>query len=82
MRSLGLFLNMGASSSSSSAIVTDNGTSSTTITIPPQLDFFTANVKTLITIQLTTDNHLLWKSQLLNLFATNNYERYLTGSTP
>ncbi|PKU64191.1 Retrovirus-related Pol polyprotein from transposon TNT 1-94 [Dendrobium catenatum] len=40
-----------------------------------------ANVKTMVTVQLTTDNHLLWKSQLLKLFAANNFEGYLTGAS-
>ncbi|KAI0520642.1 hypothetical protein KFK09_008120 [Dendrobium nobile] len=38
-----------------------------------------ANVKTMVTIQLTPDNHLIWKSQLLKLFTANNFDGYLMG---
>ncbi|KAI0519459.1 hypothetical protein KFK09_006907 [Dendrobium nobile] len=54
---------------------------SDTVSIPPQLKFFMANVKTMVTVQLNTDNQLIWKSQLLKFFAANNYEWYITGTS-
>ncbi|PKU68904.1 Retrovirus-related Pol polyprotein from transposon TNT 1-94 [Dendrobium catenatum] len=34
----------------------------------------------MVTVQLTTENHLIWKSQLLKLFTANNFEGYLDGT--
>ncbi|KAI0492109.1 hypothetical protein KFK09_026374 [Dendrobium nobile] len=67
-----------ATSATSSPSGVSRDTSSE-VCIPPQLKFFMANVKTMVTVQLTKDNHLIWKSQLLKLFTANNYEGYLTG---
>ncbi|PKU77483.1 Retrovirus-related Pol polyprotein from transposon TNT 1-94 [Dendrobium catenatum] len=69
------------SSTSSPTNNSDAPPASDNVAIPPQLKFFMANVKTMVTVQLNTDNHLIWKSQLLKLFAANNYEGYLTGAT-
>ncbi|KAI0494554.1 hypothetical protein KFK09_024695 [Dendrobium nobile] len=40
-----------------------------------------SNVKTMVNVQLTTENHLIWKSQMLKLFTANNFEGHLTGHT-
>ncbi|KAL0929070.1 hypothetical protein M5K25_001010 [Dendrobium thyrsiflorum] len=69
------------SSISSSMDDSDVSAAPENVSIPPQLKFFMANVKTMVTVQLNTDNHLIWKSQLLKLFTANNYEGYLTGTT-
>ncbi|KAI0498246.1 hypothetical protein KFK09_021487 [Dendrobium nobile] len=68
--------------SSSATLVEESGSSSTTneVIIPQQLKFFMANVKTMVTVQLTTENHLIWKSQLLKLFTANNFDGYLDGT--
>ncbi|KAI0519495.1 hypothetical protein KFK09_006944 [Dendrobium nobile] len=71
---------MAASVTSSSSDVSKD--TSYEVSIPPQLKFFMSNLKTMVTVQLTTDNHLIWKSQLLKLFTANNYEGYLTGDIP
>ncbi|KAI0492930.1 hypothetical protein KFK09_027206 [Dendrobium nobile] len=68
----------------SSTAMAESGSSepSKEILIPPQLKFFMANVKSMVTVQLTTENHLIWKSQLLKLFTANNFDGYLTGEIP
>lgn len=49
--------------------------------IPSQLKFLMPNVKIVISVQLTYNNHPIWKSQFLKLFC-GNCDRYLDGSTP
>ncbi|PKU75385.1 Retrovirus-related Pol polyprotein from transposon TNT 1-94 [Dendrobium catenatum] len=41
-----------------------------------------STIKNVITIQLTPENHLTWKSQILKVFRANCFEGYLDGSTP
>ncbi|KAI0507949.1 hypothetical protein KFK09_014077 [Dendrobium nobile] len=71
---------MVASSTMSPEETTDYVSSPTEVSIPAQLKFFMSNIKTLVTVQLTIDNHLIWKSQLLKLFIENNFEGYLKGT--
>ncbi|KAL0928428.1 hypothetical protein M5K25_000309 [Dendrobium thyrsiflorum] len=72
---------MAASSTSSLVDVSDPVLSFPAVSIPPQLKFFMANVKTMVNVQLISENHLIWKSQLLKLFTANNFDGYLIGST-
>ncbi|KAL0908526.1 hypothetical protein M5K25_023022 [Dendrobium thyrsiflorum] len=36
----------------------------------------------MVNTPLTTENHLLWRSQILKVFAANGFEGFLTGSIP
>lgn len=51
-------------------------------TIPSQLKFLISNIKNLLPIQLTTDNHITWKAQVLKIFSANRFDGYLNGSLP
>ncbi|KAI0511994.1 hypothetical protein KFK09_012628 [Dendrobium nobile] len=51
-----------------------------TVNIPPQLKFLMSTINNVITIQLTPDNHLTWKSQVLKVFRANGFEGYLDGT--
>ncbi|XP_020692167.1 uncharacterized protein LOC110106573 [Dendrobium catenatum] len=70
---------MAESSTTTQAEGSDSSVTTAEITIPPQLKFFMSNVKTMVTVQLTSENHLIWKSQLLKLFTANSFEDHLTG---
>ncbi|KAI0504725.1 hypothetical protein KFK09_015678 [Dendrobium nobile] len=72
---------MAASSSSTQMEDSGSNAASSEVVIPHQLKFFMANVKSMVTVQLTTENHLIWKSQLLKLFTANNFDGYLNGTT-
>ncbi|KAI0498499.1 hypothetical protein KFK09_019387 [Dendrobium nobile] len=48
--------------------------------IPAQLKFLMSNVKSVISTQLSTENHPIWKSQILKLFSANGFEGFLTGT--
>ncbi|KAI0530962.1 hypothetical protein KFK09_000511 [Dendrobium nobile] len=72
---------MDESSTTTSVEGSDSSLTAAGITNPPQLKFFMSNVKTMVIVQLTSENHFLWKSQLLKLFTANNFECHLTGSS-
>ncbi|KAI0493314.1 hypothetical protein KFK09_027591 [Dendrobium nobile] len=52
-----------------------------TTAIPSSLKFLMQTIKNVITQPLTSDNHALWRSQVVKLFRANGYEGFLTGST-
>ncbi|KAI0510566.1 hypothetical protein KFK09_011171 [Dendrobium nobile] len=51
-----------------------------TTSIPSSLKFLMQTIKNVITQPLTSDNHALWRSQVIKLFRANGYEGFLTGS--
>lgn len=51
------------------------------VLIPPSLKFLMANIRSVINIQLSTENYPLWRSQIWKLFLANEFDRFLDGST-
>lgn len=51
------------------------------VVIPSALKFLIANIKTIISTQLTSENYSSWRSQNLKLFHANGFRGFLDGST-
>lgn len=55
-------------------------TNQTAVTMPPSLAFLVSNFHTLVKIQLSSDNYLLWKTQVLNALRANGFIEYVDGT--
>lgn len=54
---------------------TDNG-----VTMPTALAFLVSNFHSLVMIRLSSDNYLLWKTQVLNALRANGFIEYVKGT--
>ncbi|KAG5560155.1 hypothetical protein RHGRI_003441 [Rhododendron griersonianum] len=50
------------------------------VTMPPALAFLVSNFHKLVKIQLSSDNYLLWKTQVLNALRANGFIEYVDGT--
>lgn len=60
---------------SSSSTSTDNA-----VAMPSALAFLVSNFHSLVTIKLTSENYLLWKTQVLNALRANGFIDYVKGT--
>ncbi|PKU70181.1 Retrovirus-related Pol polyprotein from transposon TNT 1-94 [Dendrobium catenatum] len=54
--------------------------SMTEFVIPPPLKFLMSNLKSIVNLQLNSENYAIWSMQIYKLFAANGFEGYLTGT--
>lgn len=49
------------------------------LAISLQLKFLMSNMKLIITTQLISNNHVIWKSHIVKLFTVNEFDNYFNG---
>lgn len=55
-------------------------TSEIAVTMPPTLAFLVSNFHMLVKIQSSSNNYLLWKTQVLNALRANGFTEYVDGT--
>ncbi|XP_020700275.2 uncharacterized protein LOC110112403 [Dendrobium catenatum] len=73
---------MGEQGSSSSTTTSPSlSESMANFTVPTPLKFLMSNLKSIVNVQLSSDNYAIWRLQIFKSFSANGFDGYLTGKS-
>ncbi|KAI0514004.1 hypothetical protein KFK09_010036 [Dendrobium nobile] len=73
---------MGEQGSSSGSTATSSlSATMEDFTVLTPLKFLMSNLKSIVNVQLTSDNYAIWQLQIFKSFSANGFDGYLTGKT-
>ncbi|KAI0491967.1 hypothetical protein KFK09_026230 [Dendrobium nobile] len=71
---------MGEQGSSPNATATSSlSASMADFTVPTPLKFLMSNLKSIVNVQLSSDNYAIWRLQIFKSFSASGFDGYLTG---